>query len=304
MPPYDGSELTCSKTPEDRWNSMMPILPDGSVIPEGRPHLRQCGRVPGTSRAAKLNREGRPSFESPSPPVSFPFSALSFSSSPFRRFRRGHCAATAPQPVTLAVRLAFAGCGEGPAIRRAGLVCRTSTPAAGTQPRSRAPCSQRWSTIMSIPSRSTAKTNAPRSFPRAWSTPRIGTGPLSAFPALQESPRLAELRRHQLLCRSLGEWRAGGHDARCFYPRHLRRHCAGETGPECRSGRAGYARAASRSSARTHPAQRCRAKTAASPPSMAPRFFRPLAGTGSMPFAIATPASGKRFFSPLRGRWW
>ncbi len=119
---------------------------------------------------------------------------------------------------------------------------------------------------------------------------------------LQRPSRLAQLRRHQLLRRRLGERRAGGHHSRSLHPRHLRHHRAGQAGPRCRGCRARHAAAASRRSARTHAArwrgpERRHHRHRRTHVSLAPS-----AGIGSTPFAIATPASGKRSFSPPPAR--
>ena len=89
-------------------------------------------------------------------------------------------AATPPEPVTLASGWQLQDVAKVPQPARK-FRRRLSTPAAGTRPRFPAQCSPHWSTITFIPSRSTAKTTAPKSFPRASSTLRTGIGPSFAF---------------------------------------------------------------------------------------------------------------------------
>ena len=102
----------------------------------------------------------------------------------------------------------------------------------------------------------------------------------------------------------LGQRRAGGHDARRLHPRHIRHHVQRDAGQEGGACRAGGAAAPPRRLPRAHAAQRHRAQRRRSPPSTAPRFFAPSAGTGFPPSATATPASGRRCFSPPPAQWW
>ena len=86
-------------------------------------------------------------------------------------------------------------------------------------------------------------------------------------------PRLAQLRRHQLLRNGVGQRRAGGHDARRLHPRHLRHHVQREAGQTSRAGRAGGAAAAPRRSRTSTPCATAWARTAANRAIDGPTFL-------------------------------
>ena len=153
-------------------------------------------------------------------------------------------------------RLAVAGHRQGPpdrrtnlfgVIRYARLVSGDSSGHrsndAGEQPR--------------LPRAALRRKQSPREYPRK---PRPYVVLVShrrhCSQGIQESPRLAQLRRHQLLCRGVGQRCTGRRHPRRLHPRQLRHHGAGETRPAGGRGCAHYATAASRRSARAHHSRR------------------------------------------------
>ena len=118
---------------------------------------------------------------------------------------------------------------------------------------------------------------------------------------VQGPARVAELRRHQLLGDGVGEWRAGGHDARGIHPRNVRHYGAGEAGREGGDCGAGDAAAASGRAARTHAARGAGTERRRSARSTGRRFFRRLAGTGFRRSATATRGIWQKVFLSATG---
>ena len=149
----------------------------------------------------------------------------------------------------------------------------------------------------STPSPSTAKTTA--SSPKAWCTPRTGIAPPSPFPASYED-------RHVWLNfdginYSAEVWVNGtqvGTIAGAFIRGNFDITARRQARQDGR-GRCARLRRSRIPAFRTStPFATASARTAASPPSTGPPSSPPSAGTGCLPSATATPASGRRSISP------
>jgi hypothetical protein len=147
--------------------------------------------------------------------------------------------------------------------------------------------------------------NARRSFPRAWRTPRIGTGPIDHSRSYTRIATSGSTSTASTTPQTV--WVNGaqvGTMRGAFIRGIFDITAAGEAGQAGRGRRAGDAAAASRRSRTSTRCATARAQRRHHGHRRADVSLARSAGTGFRPFATATPASGKRSFSPPPGRWW